>query len=76
MVDILKPYKHLRNLFSQEFIVAQKEEDSFLYRLLADRDQRADTWRKEIDDCLELAYRYDLVDSDLEGRLHKGDWES
>jgi hypothetical protein len=51
-------------------------EDNRSYRFLVDKDPRANAWRQEIDGCLELAYRYNLVDADLEARLKKGDRES
>ena len=47
-----------------------------MYRLLTDEDPGLDEWRNSVNECLELAYRYDLVDADLEARLKKGDRES
>ncbi|HUT96560.1 MAG TPA: hypothetical protein VMW60_00360 [Dehalococcoidales bacterium] len=67
-------YKYLNKFFPDDFIKSLTE-DNHSYRLLIDEDPRANVWRQEIDDCLELAYRYNLVDADLEGRLKKGDWE-
>ncbi|GAI57920.1 unnamed protein product, partial [marine sediment metagenome] len=60
----LKSFKYLERLFPSDFIALLSEE-SFLYRLLVEQSPKADVWRKHIDDCLELAYRYDLVDADL-----------
>lgn len=71
---ILENYKYLNKFFPADFIESLTE-DNHSYRFLVDKDPRADVWRQEIDDCLELAYRYNLVDADLEGRLRKGDWE-
>jgi hypothetical protein len=72
---ILENYKYLNKFFPADFIESLTE-DNRSYRFLVDKDPRANAWRKEIDDCLELAYRYDLVDADLEARLKKGDRES
>jgi hypothetical protein len=75
---IPKKYKYLNKFFPVYFIESLTE-DNHPYRLLIDKDPRADLWRKEIDDCLELAYRYNLVDADFEGRLRKGEremWEA
>lgn len=47
-----------------------------MYRLLTYEDSRLDEWRNNVNECLELAYRYDLVDADLEARLKKGNQES
>jgi hypothetical protein len=73
--EILENYKYLNKFFSTNFIESLTE-DKRSYRFLIDEDPRADAWRREIDDCLELAYRYNLVDADLEARLKKGDRES
>ncbi|MBA7605772.1 hypothetical protein ES703_12907 [subsurface metagenome] len=51
-------------------------EDNFLHRLLIEEEPVLDVWRQHIDNCLELASRYNLLDADLEARLKKGDWES
>jgi hypothetical protein len=67
-------YKYLNKFFPADFIESLTE-DNRSYRFLVDKDPRANGWRQEIDDCLELAYRYNLVDADFEGRLRKGDWE-
>ena len=75
MRSTLEPFQYLKRLFPPDFIASLLEE-SFLHRLLAEQRPEADIWRKRIDDCLELAYRYNLVDADLEARLKKGDWES
>ena len=72
---ILENYKYLNKFFPADFIESLTE-DNRSYRFLVDKDPRANVWRKEIDDCLELAYRYNLVDADLEARLKKGDRES
>jgi len=73
--DLLKPYKYIIRFFPSEFI-SSLEEESDLYRLFTNDNPKTDTWREELNDCLELAYRYDLVDADLEARLKKGDRES
>lgn len=44
-----------------------------MYVLLTDEDSKFDELRNSVNECLELAYRYDLVDADLEARLKKGD---
>ena len=75
MTTILDNYKYLNSFFPADFI-GSVTEDNLSYRFLVDKDPRANAWRKEIDDCLELAYRYNLVDADLEARLKKGDRES
>jgi hypothetical protein len=75
MTAILENYKYLNKLFPADFIKSLTQ-DNISYRFLIDEDPRADVWRQEIDDCLELAYRYNLVDADLEARLKKGDRES
>jgi hypothetical protein len=72
---IPKKYKYLNKFFPADFIESLTE-DNLSYRFLVDEDPRANVWRQEIDDCLELAYRYKLVDADLEGRLKKGDGET
>jgi len=71
----LKSFEYLERLFPSDFIALLSEE-SFLYRLLVEQRPEADVWRRHINDCLELAYRYDLVDADLVARLIKGDKES
>lgn len=75
MSAILENYKYLNKFFPVDFIESLTE-DNRSYRFLIDKDSRADAWRQEIDDCLELAYRYNLVDANLEARLKKGDRES
>jgi hypothetical protein len=75
MTAILENYKYLNKFFPADFIESVTQ-DNISYRFLVDEDPRANVWRQEIDDCLELAYRYDLVDADLEARLKKGDRES
>lgn len=75
MSAILDNYKYLNSFFPADFIESVTE-DNLSYRFLVDKDPRANVWRQEIDDCLELAYRYNLVDADLEARLKKGDRES
>ncbi len=75
MNSTLESFQHLKRLYSPDFS-ASLSEDSFLYRLLTEQRTEAEIWRQHIDDCLELAYRYNLVDADLEARLRKGDWES
>lgn len=74
MNGVLDNFKYLKSLFPSDY-VASLSEDSFLYRLLVEQRPELDTWRQHINGCLELAYRYDLVDADLEARLKKGDWE-
>lgn len=73
--SLLMPYQYLIRLLPPEFVASLKEED-YLYRLLTDGDSRLDEWRNDVNECLELAYRYDLVDADLEARLKNGDRES
>jgi len=73
--ELLVPYEFIARFFPSEFISSLKE-DSDLHRLLVDDNPKHDIWRKELNDCLELAYRYDLVNADLESRLKKGDRES
>ena len=75
MNSLLVPYQYLIHLFPPEFIASLTEED-YLYRLLTDEDSELDELRNNVNECLELAYRYDLVDTDLEARLKKGDQES
>lgn len=75
MKEILENYKYLNKFFPANFIESLTK-DKRSYRFLIDEDPRGNVWRQEIDDCLELAYRYDLVDADLEARLKKGDRES
>ena len=65
----------LRLFFPADF-VASLSEESFLYRLLCVQHSKAETWRQDINDCLELALRYKLKDADLKARLQKGDWET
>lgn len=71
----LENFQHLERFFPSDF-VASVPEESFLHRLLVEQRPELDIWRQHIDDCLELAYRYNLVDADLEARLKKGDWET
>ena len=75
MKSTLEPYQYLKRFFSHDF-VASLSEENFLYRFLVDQQPEEDVWRQHTNDCLELAYRYDLVDADLEARLKKGDLES
>ncbi len=75
MNSALEFFQHLKRLFSSDF-AASLSEESFLYRLLVGQRPEADVWRQHINECLELAYRYNLVDADLEGKLKKGDWKS
>lgn len=75
MNSLLIPYQYLTRLFPPEFVASLTEED-YLYRLLTDEDSELDELRNSVNECLELAYRYDLVDADLEARLKKGDQES
>lgn len=69
------PYQYLTRLLPPEFVASLTEED-YLYRLLTDGDSKLDDWRNDADECLGLAYRYNLVDADLEARLKKGNEES
>ncbi len=75
MTSTLESFPNLKRLFPLEFLTSISEE-SFLYRLLIVQRKEADVWRQHINNCLELAYRYNLVDADLEARLKKGDWET
>lgn len=75
MNSLLTPYQYLIRLLPPEFVASLKEED-YLYRLLTDEDSELDALRNSVNECLELAYRYDLVDADLEARLKKGNQES
>ena len=71
----LIPYQFLTRLFPPEFVASLTKED-YLYKLLTDEESELDELRNSVNECLELAYRYDLVDADLEARLKKGDQES
>lgn len=75
MTSTLESFKHLKRFFPSEFLASISEEN-IPHRLLVEQRPEATVWRKHIDDCLELAYRYNLVDADLEARLKKGDRES
>jgi hypothetical protein len=75
MNSLLIPYKYLTRLFPLEFVASLTKED-YLRRLLTDEDSELDELRNNVNECLELAYRYDLVDTDLEARLKKGDQDS
>jgi len=44
-----------------------------LYRLLCEQHPDAEVWRSHVNDCLELAIRYELKDADLDSRLIGGD---
>lgn len=65
----------LKLFFPPDF-VALLSEESFLYKLLCEQHPKAETWRQDVNDCLELALRYKLNDADLKARLQKGDWET
>ena len=73
--SIIENYEYLKKLFPPEFIDSLPE-GNFLHRLLLEQHPSFDIWRKQINDCLELAYRYNLVNADFKGRITKGDWES
>lgn len=75
MSSIIENYEYLKKLFPPEFIDSLLE-GNFLHRLLLEQHPRFDIWRKQVNDCLELAYRYNLVNADFKGRITKGDWES
>lgn len=75
MNPILESYEYLDRIFPPEFI-SSLTEGSYLYWLLTDEDSELDGLRNSVNECLELAYRYDLVDADLQARLKKGDQES
>ena len=75
MNSLLIPYQYLTLLFPPEFVASLTEED-YLYRLLTDEDSNLNELRDSVNECLELAYRYGLVNADLEARLKKGDQES
>jgi len=73
--SVIESYEYLRKSFPPDFI-SSIPKDNFLHRLLLEKYPKFDIWRKQIDDCLELAYRYNLVNTDFKGRILKGDWES
>jgi len=64
----------LEHFFPPDF-VASLSEENFLHKLLHGQYSGAEIWRQHINECLELALRYRLVDADLEARLKKGDRE-
>ncbi len=70
----LDNFKYLRSLFPSDF-VASLSEESYLYGLLTNEGVKQEIWRQRVNDCLELAYRCNLVDSNLEARLKSDDWE-
>ncbi len=74
MSNTLAEFKYLQKLFPADFVTALVK-GNFLYALLCETGTKATLWRKHIDDCLELAYRYSLVDADLETRMKTDDWE-
>jgi len=73
--NILKPYEFITRFFDNGF-VASLSMDNDLYSLLVSKDPLHEPWREELNDNLSIAYRYNLVDSDLQSRLQKGDRES
>jgi hypothetical protein len=75
MISTLESFRYLKRLFPPHFVGLLSEED-FLYRLLVEKRPELDVWRQHINNCLELAYRYNLLNADLEARLKKGDKES
>ena len=78
MSSTIENYEYLKRFFPPDFIDSLTEGD-FLHKLLLEQHPRFDIWRKQVDVCLELAYRYKLIDADFEGRLKKGDregWEA
>ena len=75
IISTLESFRYLKRLFPPHFVGSISEED-FLYRLLVEKRPELDVWRQHINNCLELAYRCDLVDADFEARLKKGDKES
>lgn len=75
MNPVLESYEYLNRFFPPKFI-SSLTEGSYLYWLLTDKDSELDELRNAVNECLELAYRYDLVDADLAARLKKGDQES
>jgi len=72
---VVEPFEYLNRLFPPDFIASLTEEN-YLYRLLTDDDLEINDLRSNVNESLELAYRYNLVDADLEARLKKGDRES
>lgn len=64
----------LKYFFPPDF-AASLSDQSFLYRLLHEQGSAADNQRQYINNSLELALRHDLADTDLKGRLRKGDQE-
>ncbi len=75
IISTLEPFQYLKRLFPPHFVGSLSEEN-FLYRLLIEKRPQLDVWRQYINNCLELACRYNLMNADLEARLRKGDWES
>lgn len=70
-----KSMEALNHFFPPSFVDSIPEEH-FLHGVLCDQDARAEMWRQDTNDCLELAVSYALVDTDLIARISKGDKES
>jgi len=64
------------NYFFPPSFVDSMPEDHFLNGVLCDQEVSAECWRQDINDCLELALAYELVDTNLMARISKGDSES
>jgi len=64
------------NYFFPPSFVDSMPEDHFLHGVLCNQDASAECWRQDINDCLELASKYELVDTNFIARISKGDSES
>jgi hypothetical protein len=71
----MKSLQALEYFFPPDF-VASLPEDSLLHRLLCEQRPESEIWRQHINDCLELALKYNLADADLVARLRKDDWDT
>jgi len=70
--------EHFKKFYYDDFINSLPK-DSRLYKILTVDLPQTENLRVEIDKCLELAHRYELLDADLEARLRSPDgqtWQS
>ncbi|TET18068.1 MAG: hypothetical protein E3J75_00990 [Dehalococcoidia bacterium] len=70
--------EHLKNFYHDDFTNLLPE-DSRLHKILTVDLPQTENLRIEINNCLELAHRYTLLDADLEARLRSPDgqiWQS
>lgn len=68
----------LRKFYSDDFI-SSLPRNSRLYKILTTDLPQTENLRMEINECLDLVYRYELLDADLEARLRSPDgqmWQS